>query len=278
VTGPRTFLENQNYRYLKIGAGLLFLSLVAYAFDDPEGGRSGGSWLGYGLGTISALTIFWLMWFGIRKRQYASTGPPLKGWLSAHVYLGGVLLLLVPLHSAFQFGWNVHTLAYVLMSLVIVSGFLGIAFYSLVPMAMTRNRNNTTLEAMLERIAEIDAECRLAADGLPDYYAQSVVISIDQTHIGGGIVKQLSGHDDQCGTSRALNRLRTSDIQLEGDAREQERKLLELVARKQLLLNQIRKDVRYKGLLDLWLVAHVPLAFATCAALLVHVFVVFWYW
>ena len=53
--------------------------------------------------------------------------------------------------------------------------------------------------------------------------------------------------------------------------------LVELLARKELLLKQIRRDVRFKGLLDLWLIVHVPFAFATCAALLVHVFVVFWY-
>ena len=277
MIGPRTFLEYANYRYLKIALGLLLASIVLYALDDPPGGRSGSSWTGYGLGTLSAGLIFWLMWLGLRKRSYASTGPPLKGWVSAHVYLGTALILLVPLHSAFEFGWNVHTLAYAFMSVVVFSGILGVTFYALVPTAMTRNRNNITLDAMLERVAEIDSECRLAAEGLPDYYAQAVVMSIDETHIGGDLKSQLSGRDADCGTSRALKRLRMSDIDLIGDAKSQERKLVELIARKELLLKQIRRDVRYKGLLDLWLIVHVPFAFATCAAVLVHVFVVFWY-
>jgi len=277
VIGPRTFLEYANYRYLKIALAMLTLSLVAYVIDDPPGGRSGSSWTGYGLGTVAAITIFWLMWLGIRKRSYTATGAPLKGWTSAHVYLGTALIFLVPLHSAFEFGWNVHTLAYVLMCVVCFSGILGVAFYALVPISMTRNRNNITLDAMLERIAEIDSECRMAADGLPDYYAQAVVTSIDETRIGGSFRSQLSGHDPDCGTSRALRSLRTSEIDLAGDAKEQERKLVELIARKELLLKQIRRDVRFKGLLDLWLVVHVPFAFATCAALIVHIFVVFWY-
>jgi len=277
VVGPRIFLEYQNYRYLKIGVGLLVISLVAYAFDSPPGGRSGGSWLGYGLGTIAAGLIFWLTWFGVRKRDYANTGAPLRGWLSAHVYLGTSLLLLVPLHSAFQFGMNVHTLAYVLMSLVIFTGIVGVGFYALVPIAMTRNRSNITLDSMLARIAEIDSECRMAAEGLPNYYAQAVVMSIQNTRIGGGLLSQLAGKDDNCGTSQALRSLRTADIRLDGDDRAQERKLLELIARKELMLKQIRRDVRYQGLLDLWLLIHVPLAFATCAAVIVHVFVVFWY-
>jgi len=277
LIGPRTFLEYEGYRYLKVAAGVLLLSLIVYAFDDPPGGRSGSSWTGYGLGTIAAVVIFWLMWLGIRKRRYASTGAPLKGWVSAHVYLGTALLFLVPLHSAFEFGWNVHTLAYSLMCVVVFSGVLGVAFYALVPISMTRNRNNITLDAMLERIAEIDAECRLAAEGLPDFYAHAVMTSIDETRIGGSLRSQLAGSDPDCGTTRALRELRRSEIDLDGESKAQERKLIELIARKELLLKQIRRDVRFKGLLDLWLVVHVPFAFATCAALIVHIFVVFWY-
>jgi hypothetical protein len=277
VIGPRTFLEYRNYFYLKLASGVLLLALVVYVIDDPIGGRSGSSWTGYALGTIAAATVFWLMWLGVRKRDYEATGAPLKGWVSAHVYLGTALLLLVPLHSGFEFGVNVHTLAYALMCVVIFSGILGVTFYALVPTAMTRNRNNITLDAMLARIAEIDGECRIAADGLPDYYASAVVTSIEETRIGGTFRSQLSGHDPDCGTTRALKRLRTSDIDLDGEAKAHERKLVELIARKELLVKQIRRDVRFKGFLDLWLVVHVPFAFATCAALIAHVFVVFWY-
>ena len=68
-----------------------------------------------------------------------------------------------------------------------------------------------------------------------------------------------------------------SEVELDADAKGQERKLVELLARKELLLKQIRRDVRFKGLIDLWLLVHVPFAFATTAAVIVHVFVVFWY-
>jgi hypothetical protein len=228
VIGPRTFLEYQNYRYLKAAIAVLSISLLAFALDDPAGGRSGSSWAGYAIGTICAGTIFWLMWLGIRKRDYRATGAPLKGWVSAHVYLGSALLVLVPLHSAFEFGLNVHTTAYALMCVVVFTGILGVVCYALVPTSMTRNRNNITFDAMLERVAEIDAECRLAAEGLPDYYAQAVLLSIDGTRIGGSFREQLLGADADCGTSRALRRIRSSEIDLETDAKSQERKLVEL--------------------------------------------------
>lgn len=275
--GPRSFLEYAGYRHLKVAVLLLVASIAVYLLEDPPGGRSGSSWTGYGLGTVAAGLIVWLMWLGIRKRSYRDVGPPLQGWTSAHVYLGTSLALIVPLHSAFEFGANVHTLAYALMCGVIATGVVGVAIYALVPTSITRNRNNITLDAMLERIAEIDADCRVAAEHLPDHHAKAVITSIEETRIGGGLLAQLAGRDANCGTTRALRSLRGSTIDLQGEARLQELKLIELVARKELLVGQIRRDVRLKGLLDLWLVLHVPLAFATVAAVLVHVFVVFWY-
>lgn len=277
LIGPRSFLEYKDYRYLKLSIGVLVLSVALYLLDSPAGGRSGSSYTGYGLGSAAALIIAWLMWLGIRKRNYVVTGAPLKGWVSAHVYLGTALVVVVPLHSAFEFGMNVHTLAYVLMCCVIASGIVGIACYVSLPTSITRNRSNTTLEVMLERVAEIDRECRLSGAKLPEFHARAVLMSINETRIGGGILSQLSGRDGACGTKKALDDLRRSSIDLEGDAKIQELKLIELIARKEILVNQIRRDVRLKSVLDLWLVLHVPLAFATCAAVLVHVFVVFWY-
>ncbi len=149
MIGPRTFLEYQNYRYLKAAIAALSLSLVVYVLDNPAGGRSGSSWAGYGIGIVSAATIFWLMWLGIRKRDYTATGAPLKGWVSAHGYLGTARVFLVPRHSAFEFGPNIHTAAYAMMCVVVLTGILGVVSYALVPTSMTRNRNNLTFDAML---------------------------------------------------------------------------------------------------------------------------------
>ena len=198
--------------------------------------------------------------------------------MSAHVYLGTILLLLVPLHSAFQFGWNVHTLAYALMVGTILSGGVGILFYGVVPTSMTRNRSGEKLDAILEEIADLDAECRLLAVELPDTFAQAVAVAVDETQIGGPFLRQLSGRDEHCGTTRALEIIRDPDIDLDASEREQARKLLALLSLKQALLSRARTDLRYKALLELWQIVHVPLAFATVAAVSVHVFVVFYYW
>ena len=44
------------------------------------------------------LLILWLLWYGVRKRRYASTSGTVQGWLSAHVYLGTALVVIVGDH------------------------------------------------------------------------------------------------------------------------------------------------------------------------------------
>ena len=151
-----TFLAHRQYLYLKIAGGLAALSALAYALHSPPSPPNGGTWLGYALGTLGALLIVWLAWFCVRKRQYASTLGSLKDWLSGHVYLGASLIVVATLHTGFEFGWNIHTLAYVLMILVILSGFFGIYTYWRYPALLTENRAGQTDEAMLAEIAELD--------------------------------------------------------------------------------------------------------------------------
>ena len=108
------------FRYLKIACAAAVLSAT--------------------LGIAGALLILWLMWFGYRKRLYLKDQGNLVAWLSAHVYLGLSLFVIATLHIGFHFGWNVHTLAYVLMCLVIASGGFGILSYVRYPRVMTENR------------------------------------------------------------------------------------------------------------------------------------------
>src|SRR6478736_3963368 len=77
------------------GRSSAMLSAVAgfaYGFHEPSTKPYGGSALGYALGTVAALLVLWLLWFGVRKRLYRSTLGSVQGWLSAHVYLGTALL------------------------------------------------------------------------------------------------------------------------------------------------------------------------------------------
>ena len=115
----------RNARYFWVATALSIASSLAYYWHQPINSPNGGTWLGYTLGTIGALLIVWLMLLGIRKRNYRSNLGTVQGWTSAHVYLGTALLIVATLHCGLQFGYNIHTFAYVLMVMVIFSGFFG---------------------------------------------------------------------------------------------------------------------------------------------------------
>lgn len=275
----QSVLVFRNFRYLKWAFAIVAVAVALYWFHEPVyGNANGGTWLGYTLGGLGALLIVWLMWFGIRKRRYGAGGAPVEDWLSAHIYLGLALVIIGTLHTGFQFGWNVHTLSYVLMMIVIVSGVFGLFAYMRVPELMTHNRRGMTLVQMMQEISDLDAECRETALTLGDEINQIVLTAAQNTRIGGGVIRQLSGEDPDCVTAKASRDVRhLADNAPPGQA-EGFRLLLGLLARKEELLARARRDVRFKALLDIWLYVHVPLSFALLGALIAHIFSVFFYW
>src|SRR5262249_13680419 len=137
-----------------IGSGL---TAAAYMLDRPRVPPNGGTWLGYTLGGIAAALVIFLALFGIRKRSFRSTVGTAIGWLSPRVFLGLAVPLVATLSSGMHFGANVHTVAYVLMCLVTLSGLWGAYAYVAFPGAMIQQRGNLRRSEFLRQIAEIDS-------------------------------------------------------------------------------------------------------------------------
>jgi len=274
----QSLLEYANYRYFKFAALVIALAVGWYVWDNPPGGPNGGTWLGYTLGTVGALLILWLLWFGIRKRRYSRGTIPLLGWLSAHVYLGATLIVIATLHAAFQVGLNVHTLAYLLMLFVIFSGFYGVYVYLEIPRQVTDNLGAETRSSLLLRIGDLDKQARELALGLPDAINQAVLSAAQNTRIGGSWRRQLAGNDPRCATAAAVRKLQEIGKSLRGEDARTNQQLYTLLLRKQEMLAAVRRDVAYKARLDLWLYFHVPASVALLAALIAHVVSVFFYW
>jgi hypothetical protein len=272
------FLRDGNFRWLWIALALCAVSIAAYLMIDAQPRPRGGTAYGYTLGTIGALLIVWLSLFGIRKRAITAGVYSLKAWLSAHVYLGLSLLVIGTLHAGFHFGWNVHTLAYALMVLVIVSGMFGAAAYAVLPQALSANRGETTQRQWLETIRSLDAQLRDAAQPLDRQEADIVRLSTERTSIGGSLWNRLTGSYPNCATRQAalaLERTRAARPARTAAALDQIEALLE---RKQETLAQARRHIRIKTFLEVWLYVHVPVTFALLAALTAHIVSVFFYW
>jgi hypothetical protein len=273
-----TFLEYSRYRYLRISAFLAALAIIAYALSKPAVGHYGGTWLGYTLGGAGALIILFLLWFGVRKRQYQRSAIDLKSWLSAHVYLGALLIIIVTLHTGFELGWNVHSLAYVLMMLVIFSGFYGVYAYLRFPRLMTEKMGEDTLENLFLKIADLDQDARRMALQLPDEINRAVLNASQQTRIGGGFFQQLGGRQKNCPTALALQQIQTLGAGLKDEHAKINRELYFQMLSKQTLVNRAREDVMFRARLEVWLYFHVPLSIALLAALTAHIVSVFFYW
>lgn len=274
----RTILEYRHYRYLKVAGALLLAVILGYAIFTTPVGRYGGTPVGYTLGSIGALLIVWLMWFGVKKRRYRASGGNLQGALSAHVYLGTSLIVVVTLHTGFQVAWNLHTLAYVLMLTVIFSGFYGLYVYLRLPQRMTENLGDDTFDGIVLKISDIDRQARRIAVNMPDTINRAVQDSVQGTKIGGGVRSQLSGRAKNCPTIRAVALIQASAREIGGDQSKLNKELYALMLRKQALVARARNDVRFKATLEFWLYVHVPLSLALLAALVAHIVSVFFYW
>jgi len=313
------FIGYRNFRYLKMAGWLTLLSVIGYWLTKPSGGEAyGGTWFGYVLGILSALIILIHMWYGIRKRRTpripdkrdadrrkmnAATNEPydperrkanrrthlateswrhggtLQGWLSAHIHFGTILIVLATLHTGFNVGWNIHTLAYVLMLLVIASGLYGTHAYVRYPRLLTENNADESIEDLLLKIAELDELARFRALSLPDEVNTVVWRARTETRLGGTFFEQLRGTRPDCPTDFAVARIHAlGKVLTDGDAPRLMRDLYAVLVQKQRLVEKVRDQIRLNARMQFWLYLHAPLSLALLGALLAHVLTILIYW
>lgn len=276
TAGHEGFLRHRNFRWLKIALAACLIAIIGYAAADVGPRPNGGTWYGYTLGTIGAGLIVWLSLLGIRKRAMSRGAWSLKAWTSAHVYLGLALIVIGTLHTGFQFGWNIHTLAYALMLLVILSGLWGISAYVTLPAALSNNREQMTQGQMLDGLRAIDRQLDEAAQPLARRHADLVLIALGEGAFTGGLRQRLTGRYANSPTQAAIDGFHRSDAQEAADPALQ--RVEALLQRRRSQLDRIRRHMRLKSLLEIWLYVHVPATLALLAALTAHIISVFYYW
>jgi hypothetical protein len=297
-----SILNYGQYRYLKQALALVFIALLIYLSAAPGEPPNGGTWQGYTLGVISAALILFLLWFGIRKRQYHCTKTSLDRWASAHVYMGFSLPVVVSLHSALQFGWNIHSLAYALMVVVVLSGFYGLYAYLSFPAVVTTIRNGVSRGEMITTIARLDETSLALAENLGAEAHHKVLREVVETRLGGTLWQQiimgaslpvlpllqwkLGGRfvaSEQAAlgvdTLNPKDFLRKYLLNSQSTAEiNQAVELLKVLNERKSIISRVQRDIRYHALMKCWLLLHIPIACALLVAVLIHVISVFFYW
>lgn len=272
-TDHESFLAYKAFRWLWIALLLCMAAIAGYLLADVTPRPNGGTWYGYLLGTIGALLIVWLSLLGIRKRAMTEGRWSLKAWTSAHVYLGLSLTVIATLHTGFQFGWNVHTLAYALMMLVIASGLYGITVYARLPAQLSANRGEMSQRQMVESLAAIDRQLDQAAQPLAREDSDRVIGALEQDAFAAGLLARLANHHRGCRTARAR-----AAFTARGEHDAAQERVLALLDRRAAQLAQIRRHMQLRAQLDVWLYLHVPATVALLGALTAHIVSVFVYW
>ena len=244
-----------------------------YFLDDPLAGRDGGTFVGYTYGVVATLGIILLMYLGIRKRAYASNLGTLKGWVSAHIWIGLFLVLIVPLHSGFQFGMNVHSLAYGFMLATIVSGVWGTYYYLQYPSEILSNRGGDSLKDLLTNIRTIESDLQQLEKGGSNQFL-SLISSLNPP-----IETSFSRVIFASKRPQLISNQKIQELILELSTEEQEVCLKALGRGKEKirLMNQFYGEIGAHYRLKIWLFFHLPLSFGLLITLGIHIFSVFYY-
>jgi hypothetical protein len=262
-----------DFRWLKVNLIFFGFLLGFYLFDDPLAGRDGATFLGYTYGVIATLGIILLMFLGIRKRAYASNFGTLKGWVSAHIWIGLFLALIVPLHSGFQFGMNVHSLAYGFMLATILSGVWGTYYYLQYPSEILSNHGGDSLKDLLTNIRTIESGLQQLEKGGSNQFL-SLILSINPP-----IETKLRSVVFASKRPQLISSQKIQELILELPVEEQEICLKALGQGKEKirLMNQFYGELGAHYRLKVWLLFHLPLSFGLLITLVVHIFSVFYY-
>jgi hypothetical protein len=271
-----------------IAAALLVLLVASYVgLARASGPTHGGSPWGIGYGIAASALVLLLVAFGWRKRAYRSKVGTLEGWLQAHVYLGVLVLAVVLLHTGFRFEDRVAVATFAVMGLVVLSGLVGAAFYTVYPRLLTEVQSDLSPAETSERLNRLTTSMARLASGRSRAFE-----GVYREVVSGAIPRGLAGwklllgrlpgggrRGAEAGPGGAARGGRWTGLLARVPPEEQEplRQLLMLARQHRELHLRLAYQERYKNLLDVWLWVHVPLSVVLLILIAAHVAAAFYF-
>lgn len=273
-----TFLTYKGKQWLRFGVVSAVLLTASYFFYSRAMSPHGGTFIGLLYGVLGTVVIGILMGLGVRKRRYASGLGTMQGWTSAHVYGGLLTLLLIPMHAGFRFGYDIHTLAFALLCIVVISGVVGVVLYQAVPARLTKYEAGLQVEQIDREINRLFAAMRNLAkdksDAFAKVYRDEIARAIGPRPSGWRLLFAGAGGDLMAKRAEELTARASQIPPHEHQAFET---LSRLLFQKSQLETNLMLQMRLRNAMEAWLYLHVPVSFGMVAAVLLHLLAVFYY-
>lgn len=246
----------------------LFVLSVFYMSHSYEGGHRGWTTTGVVLGILAAISLIFLMAYKIRKHVYTLRLGPTNTWLSAHKYIGVLIVALVLMHTGFRFSGTFSSFLLVLFFLVISSGMTGALIYKLTPISLTKASKEIPTEdeiktAFKKFLDDADNGSANMSKESGDIYANEVRPLLASRRTRWEYI--LTEERD------LIRRLESKMGKLKKQVQDGDKYFFTLLTA--LVIEKERLSFRFVKLqsLDAWLVIHLPLSTALITAVIIHI-------
>lgn len=276
------FLAYHQGLWLKISLALAILLGASYWVYSQSTTPNGRTVVGFLYGVLGLLSILSLMYYGRRKRRYKKNQWSLRGWLSFHCYVGMLTLLIIAMHAGFQWHFDIHTLAFVLLAIVVVSGMVGAVLYLTIPRQFSHFGaelmyvGNNTVDREFHRIQQqIQALSQGKSPPFRKKSEEEQQRGLPTRPVGWRLLFRRTPTATVLATRyEEFQEYRTmippgeqEDYQLLGG----------LAMKKWQLELRLVSQMRLQNFLEAWLYIHLPVSMAMMVAIVVHIVAVFYH-
>jgi hypothetical protein len=262
------------------GAAIVGIALTGiYLYYNKDITPSGASPLGMAYGVLGVLGILFLIFLGVRKRWHRCAFGTMERWVNGHVYLGFLTVWVVSLHTGFHFGTDIHTLAYGLLIVVVVSGLLGLIVYQMVPPRLTQHETDISSAKIQAAFNRCLLEISNLAEGKSTLFKQFAQGELLRARKVAGLGWGTLFKRDKLNAKLTKRTREFSELLVRIPQAEQEdfARLCGVVLEKTELESKMASRMRLKNLLEAWLYVHVPASIALLVAVALHIVVVRYY-
>jgi hypothetical protein len=217
-------------------------------------------------------TVFFLVFYNVRKKISMVPIGSSAAWLQFHIYVGLLATLIFYLHVDWSLpnGW-IETTLYILFLSICFSGIIGLYLNKILPKRLTRRGEEVIFERIPVFISQvrdeaealaIEAAGNTSSSSIPDYYISNLAnFFIGPRNFFNHLIQS------HIHLINLLEDLEELERYLDVKEKEYARKLSQLVKQKDYLDYHYALQFSLKG----WLFIHVPLSYGLLVFLALHI-------